>query len=157
MFPGFREAQSSSRRFPPSRYQETGPHRKSWHRLAGDPRDQTRGAAWEMLHVAIRRSLPYRLQSGFHANARALFTIAFLPARRSFRGNPAILLGAFVTHLAASPYTFIGPSTHLPGGLPSTFRGAQIKKNGDQQVRCSPLSPGLVSGPAGCLPGSLAL
>ena len=52
---------------------------KPGHRLTGDPRDETRGAGWEMLHVAIDDHSRIAFTQ-LHANERAEATVAFLRA-----------------------------------------------------------------------------
>ncbi len=44
---------SRSRRSAAHRHQEAGPHPKPGHRITGNPQDETRGAGWEFLYVAV--------------------------------------------------------------------------------------------------------
>ena len=52
---------------------------KLGHRLTGDPRDEIRGAGWEMLHVAVDDHSRIAF-SQVYANESAEATIAFLRA-----------------------------------------------------------------------------
>ncbi len=44
---------SRSRRSAAHRHQKAGPHCQTGHRITGNPQDETRGAGWEFLYVAV--------------------------------------------------------------------------------------------------------
>jgi len=72
---------------------------KPGHRLTGDPRDETRGVGWEMLHIAIDDHSRIAF-SQFHPDERASSSVAFLRAAVAYyarlgirirRGSPTTL------------------------------------------------------------------
>jgi len=71
---------------------------KPGHRLTGDPRDETRGAGWEMLHVAIDDHSRIAF-SRLYPDERAASTVAFLRTAVTYYARFGI------RHLRTRPYT----------------------------------------------------
>ncbi len=69
---------------------------KPGHRLTGDPRDETRGAGWEMLHVAIDDHSRIAF-SQLHADERAPSTVAFLRAALAYYARFGIRIRRVLT------------------------------------------------------------
>ncbi len=69
---------------------------KPGHRLTGDPRDETRGAGWEMLHVAIDDHSRIAF-SQFQPDERAHSTVAFLRAAVAYFARLGIRIRRVLT------------------------------------------------------------
>ena len=69
---------------------------KPGHRLTGDPRDETRGAGWERLHVAIDDHSRIAF-SQLHADERAPATVAFLRAAVAYYARFGIRIRRVLT------------------------------------------------------------
>jgi transposase InsO family protein len=76
------------------------------HRLTGDPRDQTRGAGWEMLHVAIDDHSRIAF-SQMHSNERADSTLAFLHAAVAYYERFGIRIRRVLTDNAPCYYSHL--------------------------------------------------
>ena len=74
------------------------------HRLTGDPRDETRGAGWEMLHVAIDDHSRIAF-SQLHPNERADSTVAFLRAAVAYYQRFGIRIRRVLTDNAPCYYS----------------------------------------------------
>ena len=77
---------------------------KPGHRLTGDPRDETRGAGWEMLHVAIDDHSRIAF-SQLHPNERAPSTVAFLRAAVAYYARFGIRIRRVLTDNAPCYYS----------------------------------------------------
>ena len=77
---------------------------KPGHRLTGDPRDETRGAGWEMLHVAIDDHSRIAF-SQLHPNERATSTVAFLRAAVAYYQRLGISIRRVLTDNAPCYYS----------------------------------------------------
>ena len=99
---------------------------KPGHRLTGDPRDETRGAGWELLHVAIDDHSRIAF-SQFHPDERASSSVAFLRAAVAYyarlgirirRGSPTTLPASTLTGLplpaTSSAFAICAPDPTLP-------------------------------------------
>ena len=77
---------------------------KPGHRITGNPRDETRGAGWEMLHVAIDDHS--RIAFGqLHANERADSTVAFLRAAVAYYQRLGVPIRRVLTDNAPCYYS----------------------------------------------------
>ena len=77
---------------------------KPGHRLTGDPRDETRGAGWEILHIAIDD----HSRIGFtqmHRDERAASTVAFLYAAVAYYRRFGITIRRLLTDNAPCYYS----------------------------------------------------
>ena len=79
---------------------------KPGHRLTGNPRDETRGAGWEMLHVAIDDHSRIAF-SQLHADERALSTVAFLRAAVAYYARFGIRIRRVLTDNAPCYYSHL--------------------------------------------------
>jgi len=77
---------------------------KPGHRLTGDPRDETRGAGWEMLHVAIDDHSRIAF-SQFQPDERAVSTVAFLRAAVAYYARFDIPIRRVLTDNAPCYYS----------------------------------------------------
>jgi len=77
---------------------------KPGHRLTGDPRDETRGAGWEMLHVAIDDHSRIAF-SALYANERADSTVHFLHAAVAYYARFGITIRRLLTDNAPCYYS----------------------------------------------------
>ena len=77
---------------------------KPGHRLTGDPRDETRGAGWEMLHVAIDDHSRIAF-SRFQPDERADSTVAFLRAAVAYYARLGIRIRRVLTDNAPCYYS----------------------------------------------------
>jgi transposase InsO family protein len=77
---------------------------KPGHRLTGDPRDETRGAGWEMLHVAIDDHSRIAF-SQLHPDERATSTAAFLRAAIAYYQRFGIRIRRVLTDNAPCYYS----------------------------------------------------
>jgi transposase InsO family protein len=77
---------------------------KPGHRLTGDPRDETRGAGWEMLHVAIDDHSRIAF-SQLHPDERATSTAAFLRAAVAYYQRFGIRIRRVLTDNAPCYYS----------------------------------------------------
>jgi transposase InsO family protein len=77
---------------------------KPGHRLTGDPRDETRGAGWEMLHVAIDDHSRIAF-SQFQPDERAPSTVAFLHAAVAYYARFGIRMRRVLTDNAPCYYS----------------------------------------------------
>jgi transposase InsO family protein len=75
------------------------------HRLTGDPRDETRGAGWEMLHVAIDDHSRIAF-SQLHRDERAVSSVAFLRAAVAYYARFGIPIRRVLTDNAPCYYSF---------------------------------------------------
>jgi transposase InsO family protein len=73
-------------------------------RLTGNPRDETRGAGWEMLHVAIDDHSRIAFTQ-LHPNERAHSTVAFLRAAVAYYARFGIGIRRVLTHNAPCYYS----------------------------------------------------
>jgi transposase InsO family protein len=80
------------------------------HRLTGNPRDETRGAGWEMLHVAIDDHSRIAF-SQLHANERADSTVAFLRAAVAYYHRFGIRIRRLLTDNAPCYYSDLFATT----------------------------------------------
>ncbi len=83
---------------------------KPGHRLTGDPRDETRGAGWEMLHVAIDDHSRIAF-SQLHPNERADSTVRFLCAAVAFYARFGIAIRRVLTDNAPCYYSHLFAAT----------------------------------------------
>ena len=83
---------------------------KPGHRLTGDPRDETRGAGWEMLHVAIDDHSRIAF-SQFQPNERASSTVAFLHAAVAYYARLGISIRRVLTDNAPCYYSDLFAAT----------------------------------------------
>ena len=83
---------------------------KPGHRLTGDPRDETRGAGWEMLHVAIDDHSRIAF-SQFHPDERASSTVAFLRAAVAYYARFGIRIRRVLTDNAPCYYSDLFAAT----------------------------------------------
>ena len=79
---------------------------KPGHRLTGDPRDETRGAGWEMLHVAIDDHSRIAF-SRFQPDERASSTVAFLHAAVAYYARFGIRIRRVLTDNAPCYYSLL--------------------------------------------------
>ena len=77
---------------------------KPGHRLTGDPRDETRGAGWEMLHVAIDDHSRIAF-SRLYPDERAASTVAFLRAAVAYYARFGIRIRRVLTDNAPCYYS----------------------------------------------------
>ena len=77
---------------------------KPGHRLTGDPRDETRGAGWELLHVAIDDHSRIAF-SQFHPDERASSSVAFLRAAVAYYARLGIRIRRVLTDNAPCFYS----------------------------------------------------
>jgi len=77
---------------------------KPGHRLTGDPRDETRGAGWEILHVAIDDHSRIAF-SQLQADERASSTVAFLRAAVAYYARFGIIIRRVLTDNAPCYYS----------------------------------------------------
>jgi transposase InsO family protein len=77
---------------------------KPGHRLTGDPRDETRGAGWELLHVAIDDHSRIAFTQ-LHPNERADSTVAFLYAAVAYFARFGIPIRRVLTDNAPCYYS----------------------------------------------------
>ena len=77
---------------------------KPGHRLTGDPRDETRGAGWEMLHVAIDDHSRIAFSRLF-PDERASSTVAFLRAAVAYYARFGIRIRRVLTDNAPCYYS----------------------------------------------------
>jgi len=77
---------------------------KPGHRITGDPRDETRGAGWEMLHVAIDDHSRIAFTQ-LLANERADSTVAFLRAAVAYYARFGIRVRRVLTDNAPCYYS----------------------------------------------------
>jgi transposase InsO family protein len=77
---------------------------KPGHRLTGDPRDETRGAGWEMLHVAIDDHSRIAF-SQFQPDERANSTVAFFRAAVAYYARLGIHIRRVLTDNAPCYYS----------------------------------------------------
>jgi len=84
--------------------------RKPGHRLTGDPRDETRGAGWEMLHVAIDDHSRIAF-SQFQPDERAASTVAFLRAAVAYYARLGIRIRRVLTDNAPCYYSDLFAAT----------------------------------------------
>jgi transposase InsO family protein len=83
---------------------------KPGHRLTGDPRDETRGAGWEMLHVAIDDHSRIAF-SQFQPDERACSTVAFLRAAVAYYARFGIRIRRLLTDNAPCYYSDLFAAT----------------------------------------------
>jgi len=83
---------------------------KPGHRLTGNPRDETRGAGWEMLHVAIDDHSRIAF-SQLHPNERAPSTVAFLRAAVAYYQRFGITIRRVLTDNAPCYYSDLFAAT----------------------------------------------
>jgi transposase InsO family protein len=83
---------------------------KPGHRLTGDPRDETRGAGWEMLHVAIDDHSRIAF-SQFQPDERAASTVAFLRAAVAYYARLGIRIRRVLTDNAPCYYSDLFAAT----------------------------------------------
>ena len=83
---------------------------KPGHRLTGDPRDETRGAGWEMLHVAIDDHSRIAF-SQFQPDERACSTVAFLHAAVAYYARFGIRIRRVLTDNAPCYYSDLFAAT----------------------------------------------
>ncbi len=79
---------------------------KPGHRLTGDPRDETRGAGWEILHVAIDDHSRIAF-SQLYPDERALSTVAFLRAAVAYYARFGITIRRLLTDNAPCYYSHL--------------------------------------------------
>jgi transposase InsO family protein len=77
---------------------------KPGHRLTGDPRDETRGAGWEILHVAIDDHSRIAF-SQFQPDERAASTVDFLRAAVAYYAHLGIRIRRVLTDNAPCYYS----------------------------------------------------
>jgi len=77
---------------------------KPGHRLTGNPRDETRGAGWEILHVAIDDHSRIAF-SQLHADERASSSVAFLHAAVAYYARFGIRIRRLLTDNAPCYYS----------------------------------------------------
>jgi len=77
---------------------------KPGHRLTGDPHDETRGAGWELLHVAIDDHSRIAF-SALHPNERAPATVAFLREAVAYYARLGISIRRVLTDNAPCYYS----------------------------------------------------
>jgi len=77
---------------------------KPGHRLTGDPRDETRGAGWEMLHVAIDDHSRIAF-SQLYPDERATSTVTFLRAAVAYYARFGIRIRRVLTDNAPCYYS----------------------------------------------------
>ena len=99
---------------------------KPGHRLTGDPRDETRGAGWEMLHVAIDDHSRIAFSRLF-PDERAASTVAFLRAA--------------VAYYAASASASAASSPTMPPATNSRLFAAACRHLGIRHLRTRPYTP----------------
>jgi len=83
---------------------------KPGHRLTGDPRDETRGAGWEMLHVAIDDHSRIAF-SQFQPDERAVSTVTFLRAAVAYYARFGIRIRRVLTDNAPGYYSDLFAAT----------------------------------------------
>jgi transposase InsO family protein len=83
---------------------------KPGHRLTGDPRDETRGVGWEMLHIAIDDHSRIAF-SQLHADERAASTVAFLRASVAYYARFGITIRRVLTDNAPCYYSQLFAAT----------------------------------------------
>ncbi len=89
---------------------------KPGHRLTGDPRDETRGAGWEILHVAIDDHSRIAF-SQFQPDERAHSTVAFLRAAVAYYARFGIRIRRVLTDNAPCYYSDLFAATCLQLGI----------------------------------------
>jgi transposase InsO family protein len=77
---------------------------KPGHRLTGDPRDETRGAGWELVHVAIDDHSRIAF-SDFQPDERADSTVAFFRAAVAYYDRLGIIIRRVLTDNAPCYYS----------------------------------------------------
>jgi transposase InsO family protein len=79
---------------------------KPGHRITGDPRDETRGAGWEILHVAIDDHSRIAF-SQLYPDERAPSTVAFLRAAVAYYARFGITIRRLLTDNAPCYYSHL--------------------------------------------------